>query len=148
MCITFEVGGSLSTVIDIADYGNMNWIDQNATHTRLPATERLGDALARGSELRLADPSELPPEFRAKLFDLCTGDSNVAGLWLAWLSSGDGSKELVASVALDRSDERTIRDFIARADALGGPHLVVAVPKGIPTANPFYRRSDTQLPQP
>jgi hypothetical protein len=41
----------------------MKRIDQNATQTRLPATERLGDALNRGSELRLADPSELPPEF-------------------------------------------------------------------------------------
>ena len=123
----------------------MKPIHKDATQTRLPATERLGDALARGSKVRLADPSELPPEFRAKLLDLCTADSNVAGLWLAWLSSSDGAQELVAILALDRSDERTIRNFIARAEALGGPPLVVAIPKGIPTAKPFYRKSDTPL---
>src|SRR5262245_18476792 len=126
----------------------MKRLNQDATHTRLPATERLGDALHRGSEVRLVDPSELAAEFRAKLLDLCKADSNVAGLWLAWLSSGDGTRELLANLVLDRSDERTIRDFIARADALGGPRFVVAVAEGIPTATPFYRRSDTQLPRP
>ena len=132
----------------ISAKGKMKRINSDATHTRLPATERAGDALDRGSELRLVEPSELSAEFRAKLLDVCRADSNVAGLWLSWLSSRDAAPELLAALLLDRSDERAIRDFIARADALDGPRFVVAVPKGIPTAKPFYRRSDTQLPQP
>jgi len=126
----------------------MKGVKGDATHTKLPAMERIGDALDRGSELRLVEPSELAVEFRSKLLDVCRADSNVAGLWLVWLSSREAAPELLATLMVDRHDERAIRDFIARADALGGPRFVAAVAKGIPTAKPFYRRSDTQLPRP
>jgi hypothetical protein len=122
-------------------------LNHDATPTKLPATERFGDALARGSKFRSVEPSELGAGFRAKLLDVCRADSNVAGVWLAWLSSSDAAPELLATLVLDRPEERAIRDFIARADALGGPRFIVAVPDGVPTAEPFYRRSDLELPR-
>ena len=112
----------------------------SVAHRTLPAKELLGDALDRGARVRMVEPSELSAEFEGGLLDVCSGDTNVEGLWLAWMTSGGDTPELLAILVLARPDELSIRDFIKRADALGGPSFVAAIPKGIPSAKPFYRR--------
>ena len=92
----------------ISTKGKMKRPGRDATHTRLPAKKRVRDALDRGSELRWVDPSELAPEFRAKLLDVCTADSNVAGLWLVWLSSGDSAPELLPWCLTDAMSARFV----------------------------------------
>src|SRR3954462_3631887 len=102
----------LRRVFDLAGRGAC------VTHTTLPSKERVRDALDRGERFRLVEPCDLPAEFQVRLLDVCRADPNLAGLWLAWLSSSGATPELFASLILDRPDEPAIRDFIKRADAL------------------------------
>lgn len=114
--------------------------DARVVNTTARATESFRDAFDRGARLHPLDPSELPPEFQAKLVDICKSDSNVAGLWLLWLRSGDAAPEIFASLLLERPDQLTVRDFIRRADALGGPSFAVGLPGSMPSSEPFYLR--------
>jgi hypothetical protein len=41
----------------------------------VPPSETVGDALDRGTKVRLVEPSELSPEIQARLLDLCKADS-------------------------------------------------------------------------
>lgn len=106
----------------------------------LPSTECFGDALKRGATLCPVEPSDLPSEFEVRLLDICKADSNVEGVWLMWMSTKGAPPEMLASLLLERPNEPAIRDFIRRANALGGPPFVVAIPDGIPSSRPFYRR--------
>jgi hypothetical protein len=116
-------------------------VAQLELETRLPVMETLQEAFKRGVRLRRFEPSELPGEFQARLFEVCRVDPNVAAMWLVWLLSPNGvSSELCASLVLNRRDESAIRDFVERANALGGPRFVALIATGIPRAKPFYRR--------
>ena len=114
----------------------------------LPSSETFGEAFVRGRRLRLLEPIDLSSEFQAKLVRLCKADPNVAGVWLMWLASADAALEIVATLILDRTDELAMRDFIRRANALGGPSFVVAIPDSVPKREPFYQRSGWALPRP
>jgi hypothetical protein len=110
--------------------------------TRRPPSETVADLLRRGGRVRLLDESELSADLQSRLWGLCRADSNIVGLWLAWITWTNEPPELLANLVVDRVDERTMADFIARADALGGPRFVVAFSEGIPSAKAFYRRPE------
>ena len=110
-----------------------------AAGKQLPPTERLGDVLKRGGTLRDVQASDFAHEFASRLREVCRGDTNVAGVWLGWLSDGDSSG-LVAVLQLDRVDEQAIRRFVAHVNALDGPRCIATVPEKTPTGVPFYQR--------
>ncbi len=110
--------------------------------TARPAVETIGDMLDRGVGVRPLAPSDLSDEFQVKLLALCAANPNIADLWLAWTQAPDGTPELLASLRLDRPNERTVFGFMHQADALGGPRFAVSIPNAIPTAEPFYSRSE------
>jgi hypothetical protein len=90
--------------------------------------------------MRSLELSELPEDFQARLKHVCSSDANVRMVWLAWMTSVDGPDELFTILALDRQDEASLRGFIARVDALGGPRCVAGFPSGKPQFAPFYAR--------
>ena len=100
--------------------------------------ERLRDV--RDLRLREVEPADLSVDFQAKLKGVCAVDSNIVGVWVTWMSSGDAPPELLAVLLLDRYDEESVDRFVQRANALDGPSCVASVPSGRPAAKAFYQR--------
>lgn len=108
----------------------------------LPATETIGQAITRGSRISKVEPHDLSEGFTARLVDVCRADPNIVSMSLMWMSSDGAEPELFAALLFDRPSEYAAREFIGRADALGGPRFIAACITGTRTSNPFYRRSD------
>ena len=111
-----------------------------AAEKQLPPTESLGDAIKLCGTLREVEESDFSLEFASRLREVCRGDSNVAGVWLLWMSDGHHS-ELVTVLQLDRVEEQSIRRFVAYVNALDGPRCVATIPEQAPTSVPFYQRT-------
>ena len=104
---------------------------------------RLGDAITKGAGLRPVEHAELSPEFRSGLSEVFASDPNVAGAWLTWLTWPKAPSELIIGLLLDRPDEQSLQQILARIGALGGPSCIGLLQAKAPADQAFYSRTRT-----
>jgi len=107
-----------------------------------PARETVRHLIARGGSVRPFELNDVSPQYRDALMAVCRANTEVAALWLGWVSVPNGPDELLLNLRLDSVSETAIRAFMAGVNALGGPSCVAAVSNGTPKSDPFYVRAD------